>query len=133
MGQTALVEMQINDGVGILKALHRAKFDVAAAAWILAAGEDRWYLYVASSDVDRLGGMAAYRAIHPVVQQEKTAWVDQFDIKLIEADSPIAQDLRAIQSKYPAPIATRYHGPRLGHLSVDEAYIYPISAQVTKC
>jgi hypothetical protein len=128
MAQETLVEMQLTDGERVIDALRQAGFDVTVAAWIKASDEGQWYLYIASQNVNSQGLTAAYRAIHPILRQLVDLWVDQFEIKLIESDDPIAKDLLEKVSKYPARIVTRYSGPYLGTLSVDEAFIYPFES-----
>ena len=125
MGQAALVDSQLKDGARILDALRAAQFDVTAAAWIKTRDEGQWYLYIASQEVNRHGLTGAYRAMLPIVDQIQSTWFDQFDIKLIEADSPLSKAVLEAVERYAARIPKRFGAPYLGSLSIDDAVLYP--------
>ena len=124
MGQAVLVDGQIEDGRKRIEQIRRAGLDITVAFWAKADDETRWYLYIASEDVDRNGALQTYRKIHAIISKEALSapWVDRFQIKLIPTNDPIAQ--AALEQKNPA-FPTFYSGPYLGDLAIDEAYIYP--------
>ncbi|HET6883670.1 MAG TPA: hypothetical protein VFI31_26185 [Pirellulales bacterium] len=124
MDQATLVEKHIDDGEKLLASLRSSGFDVTAAAWLKASEDGQWFFYIASAQVDRVGLAAAYRTVYLTIQQTQDLWVDPFEIKLIGPNNPIAKDILDILRRYPARIPTRYRGPRLGSIHIDEAYIY---------
>jgi hypothetical protein len=125
MAEDTLVEMEIEDGKKLVEGLARAGFDVTAAFWVKTSEEGVWFLYIASREVDTRGLPAAYREFHAAFKRIGGGWVDPFRVKLIGAGNPIALDVLAIRRRFAGRVPTRYRGPRLGHMSIDEAYIYP--------
>ncbi|HWE35596.1 MAG TPA: hypothetical protein VG406_03420 [Isosphaeraceae bacterium] len=67
----------------------------------------------------------AYRAVYSALRQIPKASIDFSQIKLVEPGNPIAADAMEIRDRYPARLPTRYRGPALGGVSIEEAYIYP--------
>jgi hypothetical protein len=125
MDQATLVEMQIDDGKRLVSMLADRGFDVTAAFWAKPSEEGLWFLYIASKVVDDEGLPAAYRRLNTAVRSMPELWVSPFDIKLISVGNPIASDVKTVLSRSSATIPIRYHGARLGGVSIDEAYLYP--------
>jgi hypothetical protein len=126
MDQATLVDTHIESGEQLIEELRRSGFNVAAAAWLRTGEEGQWFLYIASTEVDRKGLADAYKFVYLTTQRLQNLWLDPFDVKLIGADNPIAKDILDIQQRrYPAPIPTRFRGTRLGSIHIEEAYIYP--------
>ena len=59
---------------------------------------------------------------------EKPLRIDPLEIKLIGPSNPIAQDVLAILRRAPGPRVSpiRWRGTRLGNVSVEGAYLYPL-------
>jgi hypothetical protein len=126
MGQDVLVEQQIHDGQKLVEHLANHGFHVAAAGWIKIDDDSRWYLYIASSVVDREGPTKAYGVVHPLIRGMPTPlWIDPFDVKLIREADPLALGIRQMHQRYPALLPTWYRQPRLGGVSIEAAYLYP--------
>ncbi len=124
MDQATLVDKQIEEGGQVIAELHRCGFDVTAACWLKSSEDSQWFFYIASTEVDRVGLVAAYRVVYLTIQRMQHLWLDPFEVKLIGGNNPIAKDIVDFQKRYPARIPTRFRGTRLGAVSVDEAYIY---------
>jgi hypothetical protein len=123
--QGALVEGQIDEGRELMERLSRNHFDVTAALWIKEDEDPYWLLYIASKVVDDKGLRAAYKDLHAVIRAEPSLrWIDLFELRLISAADPIVKDVLEILHRYPAGVPTRYRGPQLGGLYIDQAYIY---------
>lgn len=121
--QGPLVEMNLRDGLWIIRELSRRGFDVTVASWIKAAEDGPWFLYVASKDVDERSITDAYGVMHETLRDKPDLWISPFDVKLISPNDPIARDLLGIRR--PAPgIPTRDFFSRLGDTFVVEACIY---------
>jgi hypothetical protein len=125
MAQATLVENQIDDGQKLLDALAQASFDVAAACWIKSSDDGHWYLYIISPSVQAKGIREAYRELHSILRGLVGSWIDPFEVKLIGPAHPIANDVMGLLQRNPGNLPLRFGGPRLGPLSVDDAYIYP--------
>ncbi len=52
--------------------------------------------------------------------------MDRFEVKLVEPENPVAQDVIAILSRFRDRLDARYGGYKLGNLSIDGAYLYPL-------
>jgi hypothetical protein len=125
MDQITLVDNLIVAGHQFLGDLVQNQFDVAAAAWIKASDEDSWYLYIATKEVDAKGTTAAYRTLHEKMQRMPPPVIPFFEIKLIGADNPIAQEIVEFYRRQPAPWLVHHRSYRLGNLSIEDAYVYP--------
>jgi hypothetical protein len=124
MGQGTLVEMQIDGGKALVDSLRNAGFDVTVSGWTKTSEEGDWYLYIASKDVDDRGLAGAYQTVYTTTRANPEFSIDPFEVKLIGQNNPIAKDLLAIQVAGSARIATRSRRPKLGHMSVEETYVY---------
>jgi hypothetical protein len=128
MDQGALVEGQVDEGRKLIERLSRSHFDVTAALWIKDGEEGQWLLYIASKVVDDKGLRAAYKDFHAAIETGELFWIDTFDLRLIGVADPITKDVLDIFRRHPARIPTRYRGPQLGNLAIDQAYIYEPAA-----
>ena len=131
MAQATLVEMQIKDGQRLIERLIRQGVAVTAAAWVKETDSGDWYLYLATPLVTPDGGTRpAYSRVNSVIREmeEEGLWIDPFEIKVIGPHYPVARDIAANRADRPARIPTRFRGARLGELPVEEAFIYPPTA-----
>jgi hypothetical protein len=112
-----LVEQLVRDG-----------FDVSVAFWVKISEEGLWHLYIASPSVDAEKLGESYGKVYASLNKIPSSWVSPSDIKLITDMNPIARDAVEVRDRHLAKLPTRYHGKRLGSLSISEAYIYPPSA-----
>jgi hypothetical protein len=129
MDTITLVENQIHDGKKLIDELPRHGFDVTTAFWLHASDEDRWRFNILSPPVDSEGLSQAYRRLHPLVRaMPQPFYIDPLAIKLIEPDHPIAKDILDIhrRSSGSQMCAIRWGGTRLGSVSIEGAYLYPL-------
>jgi hypothetical protein len=126
MDTATLVDNQLEDGHKLISQLVRNNFDVTASAWICPSEEGRWYLYVVSRTVDEKGLAVAYREAYATLRSLTEISLSVSEVKLIGPANPIAADVLEIQRRHAiARVPIRYHGPQLGRIAIDEAYIYP--------
>jgi hypothetical protein len=123
MGQGTLVEMQIDGGKALVDSLRDKGFDVTVSGWTKPSEEGDWYLYIASQDVDDRGLADAYRTVYTTIQAHPDFGIDPFEVKLVGRQNPIARDMLDIRGAADR-LATRSRRPRLGHMSVEETYVY---------
>ncbi len=127
MDQVTLVNRQLEDGLRLADRLSQSGFTVTAAGWIKASEDGQWFLYLASPFVDEEGALRAYRHVLPLIRQmPQPSAIDPFEIKLIGAANPLAQEMAAIGARYPGKSPFWFRGDRLGNLTVEGAYIYPV-------
>ena len=123
MDTDTLVESRIDDGRRLINQLVEDHFDVAAACWAKTAEEGQWFLYIASRAVEGTGLAAAYKDAYRVIRSMPDIGAIKSEIKLIGTENPIANDMQ----RYARESPTRYRGPRLGNVAIEEAYLYPTS------
>ena len=123
MDQGTLVGMQVDGGKALLDALRGGGFDVVVGGWTKSSEEGDWYLYIASKDVDDRGLAEAYRTVYTVINANPEFGIDPFEVKLVGQRNPIAKDLQDLRGASDR-LATRSRRPRLGHMSVEETYVY---------
>lgn len=131
MATDTLVKNLIDDGQKLVEELPQRGFDMTAAFWLQASENNKWYFYIVSPVVDTEGLAKAYRQLHPLVRaMPQPFWIDPLEIKLIGPNNPIAQDVLAVLRRAAGPRACpiRWGGKYLGNVSVEEAYLYPVSA-----
>lgn len=116
--------MQIDGGKSLIESLRSAGFDVTVSGWTKSSEEGDWYLYIASKDVDDRGLAEAYGAVYAAIKANPEFGIDPFEVKLVGRLNPIAKDLLAIRGLATPRIATRSRRPKLGHMSVEETYVY---------
>ncbi|MBI1321597.1 hypothetical protein GC170_00200 [bacterium] len=124
MDQSILVNEEIDSGSDLAHAFNAIR-SVAAAFWLKPAEADRWYLYLASPEVNFENLHDAYREILGLTGLGKKLWLDPFQVKLINADHPLARKVIEIRDLSPARIPIRYNGTWLAGEAIDGAYIYP--------
>ena len=104
---------------------------MTTAFWIKASEDGKWYFYIVSPIVDAEGLTKAYRRLHQLVRaMPQPFWIDPLEIKLIGTSNPIARDVMAIHSSAPGPrvCPIRWAGKKLGNVSIEGAYLYPVPA-----
>lgn len=127
MDSVALVENQIDDGRRLVDLLTLKEIEVTVAAWVKTSEEGIWFLYIATSEVDKSGLASAYRDVFGILRSMPEAWISTSEVKLIGKSNPITKDLLAIRGERTGFIPAWYHGPLLGGIGVEEVYIYPVS------
>jgi hypothetical protein len=128
MDQGTLVTQQLEDGKRLLQRLAEEGIAVTAACWVKESESGRWYLYIASPLVGEDGATKqAYRRILPLVRQmPQPFWVDPFDVKAVAPSAPLAEAVARLYKGYPGTGPLRYDDYRLGDVSVEGAYVYPL-------
>ena len=130
MDQGTLVDVQIHDGRRLLERLSAEGIPVTAAAWVKESDGGPWYLYIVTPLVTEDGGTRpVYRRLVPVIlQMPQPFWVDPMDFKVVAPGSAVGQSIRDIAGRRPGSMPLPYGSARLGGLSIDGAYVYPLIA-----
>jgi hypothetical protein len=125
MDTQTLVNDRIQEGLRFITKLVQKQFDVAAACWVKPSDEEDWYLYIASSEVDRKGLPQAYGDAYEVLFSFDVPWMSASQLKLVRSTDPLVAEVRN-SLKYLGnayPMVSRRSS--LGDLSTQEVYIYP--------
>ncbi len=125
MGQESLVNEQIDAGEAFARDFSDyASVDVAF--WINPADSEEWFLYIASKQINDSNFDVAYGEVLRRVGNNKTQWLDAFQVKLLNCADPLAAEVMEIRNRYPvSKIPTRYKGSSIAGMAIGGAYIYP--------
>lgn len=98
---------------------------VDAAFWINPAESEKWYFYIASSEIRDDNIRAAYGEVGRRMGKHKSQWLDVFQVKLLNSADRLAAKVIEIRDRYPLKTPMRYNGTSIGGLAIDGAYLYP--------
>lgn len=101
------------------------KIPIQAAFWIKDSEEGRWYLYVASDQINDHNIKVAYGEVLRIARTMRDPNFDPFQVKAIGADNPLARAAMDVLQRYPGRLATHFHSRVFGGVGVEEGYIYP--------
>jgi hypothetical protein len=85
------VKHHLEDGRKLLELLSLEGFDVTASSWLKDDDSDRWYLYIASRNVDTDGPWKAYKFVHGVIARHPEIRIDRFGVKLVGPNDPLVK------------------------------------------
>jgi hypothetical protein len=125
MDTELLVGDRIADGRRLLAELSRGGFDVKVAFWVRTGEESLWHLYIASPTVVPANIGAAYGQLYTHLSRVPDLSWGLSEVRLVTPTNPVAAAAIALRDQNPGLLPIRYHGPRLGEVAVEEAYIYP--------
>jgi hypothetical protein len=125
MDTDTLVADQIDSGQELITLLAETGFDVTAACWIKSSDDGRWFLYIASEDVDRSGLVSGYRKVYDAFKFKVQDWDFISEVKLIGKEDSIAREILEIQQRFPGKVPTRPRKLQLVSIPSEEVYIYP--------
>ena len=132
MDTELLVDNRIEDGQKLVAELVSVGFDVSVAFWVKTSEEGLWFLYIGSTSVEPSKIGDAYRKLYTCLSNIPDSWVEMSEVKLVQASNPIAQDAIIARDRQPGRLPLRFHGKRLGGLSIEDSYIYPrVGGQMT--
>jgi hypothetical protein len=124
MDQGPLVIDKIDAGARFLGEFQKY-MPVQAAFWLKESDEKEWWLYVASDKITDDNFDVVYGEVFRIAGELRDPLFDPFEVKLLGADDPLAKAALDIHRRFPARMATRFHGKMFGGLLVEEGYIYP--------
>jgi hypothetical protein len=132
MDYELLVDRQIEDGKSLLGGLVHDGFDVTVAFWVRTSEEGLWFLYIGSTSVRTMSLADAYRVVYGALRRVPNTEIPISNVKIVDADNPVARSAIEVRDRYPARLPARYNGKRLGGMSIEEAYIYPRTGGMTR-
>ena len=125
MDQRYLVESQIDEGLGIAKALVAGGVDLIAAFWAYTEEYSRWTLYLVANASAEKAWVDIFRKLGELVPRDEDSLVSFLDVSVLREKEPLAQLALDIRNKHPGPKATRSRRKALADYGVDEVYVYP--------
>ena len=125
MDQDSLVKDQIGAGSQLI-----AKFNkyakLQAAFWLKESDTGNWFLYLVSDQINDSNFNLAYGEVNRILRAEAERCLDPMEIKVAGVEDSVAKAVLAIQQEVPITSVTRLRNRRLGDLTVDEVYLYPL-------
>jgi hypothetical protein len=125
MDKTILVAPDFKVGDEVLQMLDKAKFPVAAAAWVLSAALGGWQFVVGTPLYEKLGGLEAYGRLIAAVRVNDPASMLFDDVRLMSTRDPFIRDLRRAFEHREFRKGIKTAGS-IGNLYVDDAVVYRI-------
>lgn len=92
MDQGPLVTNLIEEGARFLAEFQK-HFSLLVAFWLKESDANRWHLYAAASDIPGNKIPDAYEKVLEVTEKMRDTDFNPFQVKLIEADDPLAKDV----------------------------------------
>jgi hypothetical protein len=129
MAAKVLVDSRIDDGQRIVDQLLRDGCEVLVAFWLKSREHPSWRFYIAAPMLDADGPGHAYGAVYAAIGRIPDSSVQLHEVTLLNSASPIAQDAVKLRLKYAGKMPTRFPGKRLGDLSIERVYFYPLPSK----
>jgi hypothetical protein len=126
MDQGQLVKEMTDAGEEFVRRLDKS-IPVRTAFWLKDCEAGQWYLFVASDQINDRSIRGAYGEVLRVASEIANPYLDPFQVKLIAASDPLARAALDIHRRYPASTATRFGSTNFGGMSIEAAYLYPVS------
>lgn len=126
MDQGPLVNERIEAGAKFLVAFDK-RIPIKLAFWLKTAEGGRWYLYIASEQIDRANRGASYGDLIAAAQKVRDPNLDSFQVKLLGADEPLARGVLDIVGAAADAVPVRVYDRVVGEVSAAEIYVYPVS------
>jgi hypothetical protein len=123
MDQRPLVSEQIDAGSEFLNRLDKA-VPIKAAFWLKTYVDGKWRLFVVSDEINDSNVYEHYGEVNRVMRDMRDPDIDQFRVKLVGTNDPLARAVLDYQALYPGKRIRRYD-THLGGVGVEEIYIYP--------
>lgn len=130
MDQGPLVIEATDAGAELVRRLNKFA-TVEAAFWAKASEESRWYLYIASDQLNDANMDVAYGEVLRLAEEMANPHFDPFHVNLITTSDPLARAALDLLRRYPGLMPARLGATNFGGLSVEDVYLYPPSVVST--
>ena len=107
-------------------------FDVTIALWARTSEEGLWFLYIGSTSLRTMSLADAYRVVYRALRTLPDTKISLYNIKLIDANDPIASSAIQVRDRYTARLPIQYKGNALGDLAIEECHIYPRAGAMSR-
>jgi hypothetical protein len=127
MAKALLVNLDLDGGSAVLRALDTAGIKVRVALWALLEDYADWRLIVASRDLDKLGAWDGYRMIRKVTDGAGIDAERTFSLMIMDMQHPFIRELRHLFANAKSVEGLRLGGQVIGDRYLEDAYVYRIS------
>ena len=127
MDKATLVNLDLERGLEIVRALESGKLKIGAALWLYASEYEDWRVFISARAFDELKPRAAYRYLDDLliaagVPPEKTP-----PIVILPMADPFIKALRKMFGKAKSVEGMRLGLQTIGDRFVEDAFVYRIS------
>jgi len=124
MDQATLVNLDVDAGTKVLKALDSAKLKVSVALWMVSSEYSDWRLVLSSPAFDQTHPLKAYEQVAETLH-------DHFisirpSVLILPIKDPFIRDLRKIFGKAKDVTGMRLGGQTIGNRFISDAYVYRV-------
>lgn len=127
MDKAALVSVDLEKGLRILKILDDARLSVNVALWGVLADYEDWRLILSSRKFDVEDLREAYGLLHDALDAAGFTLEETPPVVILRSDDPFVKALRKIFGKAKSVEGMRLGGQTIGNRFLDDAYVYRIS------
>jgi len=127
MGQTLLVNIELERGAEIIRILDQAGLKVSVALWVLLEEYDNWRLVLASHRFDAAGPLEAHGLTNDALRAAGFPVESKPAVLILAMNDPFVRALRRIFGKSKTAEGMRLGGQQIGNRWVEDGYVYRIS------
>src|SRR5205085_3967685 len=100
MDQGALVTPMLQAGEQLISEFNKYK-PVTVAYWLRSGGDEDWYLYISSDQINDANFDQAYGEVLRIARAVRNPWLDPFRVKVVGADDRVARAIADYAKQYP--------------------------------
>jgi hypothetical protein len=126
LASTALVNLDIEDGEKVVRALDAAGKSPNVALWAKLPDYEDWRMVIASEHLDQNSQFAAYNDINDAIQKAGVPFYRQPSILLRPMKNPMIEDMRSAYASFEETYGMRLGGRTFGDKFLEDAFVYRI-------
>jgi len=127
MDKTTLVNVDLEKGLEIVRALENGSLKIGVALWLYATEYEEWRLFIAARALDELKPRAAYRYLRELLVAAGLPPEDTPPIVILPMAHPFIKGLRRMFGKTKSVEGMRLRLQMIGDRFVEDAFVYRIS------
>jgi len=127
MVKTMLVNVDLERGVEVVRALERGNLRIGAALWLYATEYEDWRVFVSARAFDELKHRAAHHYLDELLIAAGLRPEDTPPIVILPMTDPFIKGLRKMFGKAKSVEGMRLGLQTIGGRFIEDAYVYRIS------
>jgi hypothetical protein len=127
MDKATLVNVDLERGLEVVRALERGNLKIGAALWLYASEYEDWRIFVSARAFDELKPRAAHHYLDDLLIAAGIPPEDTPPIVILPMSDPFIKGLRRILGKTKCVEGMRLGLQTIGDRFIEDAYVYRIS------
>jgi len=127
MVKTTLVNVDLERGLQVVRALESGNLKIGAALWLYATEYEDWRMFIAARALDELKPRAAYRYLDELLIAAGLRTEETPPIVILPMADPFIKGLRRIFGKAKSVEGIRLGLQTIGDRFVEDSFVYRIS------